>query len=191
MNKHKLVFLIALLIILPVMFFNWYWRILYPLSYAAEIKEAAGLYGHDPALLASIIFVESRFNPQATSPEGAKGLMQIMPATAIWAAKKLNWKTFSLTAIENPRENIILGSWYLNYLKSKFSGNITLALAAYNSGDSTVEKWLTRRSNFNSLEEIPYPETKLYIKKVLALRKRYYKLYFSKEQYDYKKTVGK
>lgn len=163
------------------MFFNWSWRLLYPLNYYTEIKEASQLYGHDPALLASIIFVESRFKPNATSPEGAKGLMQLMPATAIWAAKKLQWKDFSFKIIENPRENIILGSWYLNYLKSRFHGDITLALAAYNSGDSTVEKWINQGTKFNSLEEIPYQETKFYIKKVLTLRKKYHELYFSKE----------
>lgn len=191
MNKYKFVIVIVFLSIISVLVFKWTWRILYPLSYTTEIKEAAELYGHDPALLASMIFVESRFNPQATSPEGAKGLMQLMPTTATWAAKKLKWKTFSLNTIENPRENILLGSWYLSYLKSRFSGNITLALAAYNSGDSTVEKWLNKRANFNSLEEIPYPETKFYIKKVLSLRKKYFKYYFSKEQYGSTKAIRK
>lgn len=181
----NLFFKILLVLLLALVVFTWDkwwpWRLVYPLHYKSEILEAAKKYGHDPALLASIIFVESRFNPTAESKAGAKGLMQIMPETAVWIARILNWKDFSLNLMENPKDNIKMGSWYLKYLKNRFSGNLTLALAAYNSGDKTVEHWLKNSPLVISTEEIPYPETKYYVKKVLVFQKKYNNLYFSLE----------
>lgn len=113
------------------------------------IFQAAAAYGVDPALIAAIIQVESSFNPNAHSPKGAMGLMQLMPATA----RSLGvWSPF------NPVQNINGGTRYVRELIDLFQGNIYLVLAAYNAGPGAVQKygWVP-----------PYRETREYIPRVL------------------------
>ena len=117
------------------------------------ITDAARTHGLEIPLLKAIIKVESDFNPQAVSRAGAQGLMQIMPETADLLEIK---KPF------DPWENIMGGTRYLKGLLKRFEGNLPLALAAYNAGPGTVEK-------YNGIP--PYPETEHYVEKVIKYQK--------------------
>lgn len=119
-------------------------------QYDDLIHTASARYGMDFALIKAIIKAESNFDHRAISSAGAKGLMQIMPETA------LSFKVYDLF---NPGSNIDGGVRYLRYLMHLFNQNITLALAAYNAGENTVIRYNKRVP--------PYPETRAYIKRVL------------------------
>lgn len=122
-----------------------------PQSYIDIIHTACDRHGVDPALVHAIVKVESDFNPYAMSRKGAMGLMQLMPQTAFDMKVR---DTF------NPGENIDGGVKYLRYLIDRYDGNLSLALAAYNSGETAVNKWGTIP---------PFPETKNYVSRVLKL----------------------
>lgn len=101
-------------------------------NFEREISNASKLYGLDIALIKAVIKVESNFNPKAVSPKGAKGLMQLMPATA---------QQYNVYNLFDPTQNIAAGSKHLRYLMAKFNNNIKLALAAYNAGEQSVLKY--------------------------------------------------
>jgi hypothetical protein len=120
-------------------------------SYSNLIKSACDRHGVDPNLVHAIVKVESDFNPFALSKKGAVGLMQLMPQTAF------DW---NVRNSYSPDENIEGGVRYLRYLIDRYEGNLTLALAAYNSGETAVQKWGTIP---------PFPETQNYVQKILRL----------------------
>ena len=122
-----------------------------PVAYLKSINAACEKYGVDPSLVRAIVKVESDFNPFAISSKGAMGLMQLMPQTAL----NLNVKNSF-----DPHENIHGGVRYLRYLIDRYEGNLKLALAAYNSGETAVRRWGTIP---------PFKETKDYVQKVLGL----------------------
>ena len=124
------------------------------------IVQAAERYQVDPALVKAVIMVESRYNPKAVSEFGAKGLMQLMPGTAV---------ALGVEDVFNPEENIHAGVAYLRDLENLFNGNVKLALAAYNAGVRKVRKY----------QGIPpFKVTQHYVKKVLA----YYQFYESRRR---------
>lgn len=119
----------------------------------------------------SIMRRESAFNTYAESRSGAKGLMQLMPATAKYIGKKMNFSSSNYTDLYNPKKNIRLGTAYLNYLKKRFKGNQLLATAAYNAGPNRVAKWRPLLDELPTdawIDTIPYKETRNYVKAVLA-----------------------
>lgn len=122
------------------------------MPYASEINAAATKYGIDPALLAGLVKQESGFNPNATSAVGAKGLTQLMPATA---------RSLGVTDVTDPAQALDGGAKYLKQMLDKFGGDERLALAAYNAGPGAVTR-------FGGVP--PYAETKAYVEKVLANR---------------------
>ena len=126
-------------------------------TWAATIAHVASRYQLEPELLHAVISAESAFEPRATSPAGAQGLMQLMPATA---------RRFAVTDAYNPAQNIAGGARYLRVLLDQFD-NLRLALAAYNAGENTVVKYGYRVP--------PYRETQQYIPRVLAFY-RYFKM---------------
>lgn len=109
---------------------------------AEEINNASKKFEIDPRLILSVIKVESDFNKNAVSSVGARGLMQIMPSTARYLAKKLNIKYHGIETIYDIKNNIVMGTYYLSYLASKYNKNMKLYLAAYNRGPATIERIL-------------------------------------------------
>ncbi len=147
-----------------------------PLQHADIIREQAADKDLDPALIAAVIYTESGFRDQ-TSPAGAKGLMQLMPATADYIAHKSGGSEFEQGDLATPRINIAYGSWYLRYLLERYGGNEVLAIAAYNGGEGRVDEWIVDArelgETFNAADHIPFPETRGYVQKVFDARERY------------------
>lgn len=144
---------------------------LYPLKYKKHIDIAANTYNVDPVLIASVINAESGFRRNAISSKGAVGLMQVMPPTAEWIAEKINIDIDSKT-LEDPHTNILIGTYYLNYLLDKFN-DLRTALIAYNAGEGKVVTWLTdgrystEANGHSVLTSCPYPSTNRYVEKIL------------------------
>ncbi|PYN50895.1 MAG: hypothetical protein DME00_03735 [Candidatus Rokuibacteriota bacterium] len=150
-----------------------FWEMFYPYAWRDEMREAAQRRGIDPYLVAAVVREESSYYPRATSPVGARGLMQLMPATA-----RLMAPTGDL---EDPGFNIELGTRFLAGLMREFN-DPRLALAAYNAGANRVRQWLsTRRSDDIEafVEQIPFDETRLYVKKVVLSWDEYRRIYGS------------
>lgn len=122
------------------------------LLFTEVIANVAKQTAIEPALLHAVIRVESNYNPNARSPKGARGLMQLMPATA---------KRFNVRNAYDPKQNVLAGAQYLRELQTLFKGDIQLVLAAYNAGPNAVTKY--------GLRIPPYAETLLYVPKVLRL----------------------
>ena len=147
-----------------------------PLRHEDIIRQQAAQKGLDPSLIAGVIYVESRFRDQ-TSHAGAKGLMQILPSTADYIARKSGGTAFEEGDLATPQINIAYGSWYLRYLLQHYHGNELLALAAYNAGEGKVDEWYrdasARGEDFDVASHIPFPETRHYVSSVLEVRGRY------------------
>jgi soluble lytic murein transglycosylase len=151
-----------------------------PLRHDDIIRQQANEKNLDPSLIAGVIYVESHFRDQ-TSHAGAKGLMQIMPSTADYIARKSGGTRFVQGDLATPQINIAYGSWYLRYLLDHYHGNTTLALAAYNAGEGKVDEWwrqvADRGERFRVANHIPFPETREYVAKVLDARRAYRREY--------------
>jgi soluble lytic murein transglycosylase len=151
-----------------------------PLRHEDVIRQQAESKHLDPTLIAGVIYVESHFIDQ-TSHAGAKGLMQLMPSTADYIARKSGGTRFRQGDLATPQINIAYGSWYLRYLLQKYHGNEPLALAAYNAGEGKVDEWWadasTRGEDFDVAHHIPFPETRDYVHKVLSARRDYRRQY--------------
>lgn len=157
---------------------------LYPFYYRETVEEHSARYKVDKFLAVSVMKVESNFTEGAVSKSGAVGLMQIMPETANWIATQLDEKPPSINELHDCDKNIKYGIWYLSDLEEEFSGNDVLALAAYNAGRGNVNHWIESfgwRENFSDVDEIPFLETRQYVKKVLAYKAKYHELYGSSE----------
>ena len=122
-----------------------------PSAYIDIIQSASMRHGVDPALVHAVVKVESNFNPYALSRKGAMGLMQLMPQTAM---------DMNVRNSFNPNDNVDGGVKYLRYLIDRYEGNLSLALAAYNSGETAVKKW-------GAIP--PFKETQNYVRRVLEL----------------------
>jgi peptidoglycan lytic transglycosylase len=146
-----------------------------PLRHDDIIRQQAADKGLDPALIAAVIYEESRFRDQ-TSHAGARGLMQITPDTADFIARHSGGYRFKQSDLATPQINIAYGSYYLRYLIDRYGGSETLAVAAYNAGLGNVDRWVERAggaSHFKSAEHIPFPETRAYVQNVMDRRGEY------------------
>jgi soluble lytic murein transglycosylase len=151
-------------------------EVVLPLRHEDIIRQQAADKGLDPALIAGVIYTESRFRDQ-TSHAGAKGLMQILPSTAHDIARKSGGTAFVQGDLANPQVNISYGSFYLRYLLQRYGGNEVLAIAAYNAGEGRVDQWIFdarhKGEAFDRARHIPFPETRHYVQQVLDVRTRY------------------
>ena len=145
----------------------WFERLRYPLHYSAIVRERAKAEGIDPALLAAVIYSESKFHPTAKSASGAIGLMQITPATARGIALRTGGTAFRVSDLTDPAINIRYGTWYLHDLFAKYR-SLRLVLAAYNAGQGNVDRW--RATGVG----IQYPETRAYVSRVEHLVRVYH-----------------
>lgn len=145
---------------------GWWERLWYPLRYEQIVRGHARNYDLDPALLAAVIYQESKFKANARSSSGAIGLMQLLPDTARGIALHTGGTAFTVDDLYNPEINVRYGAWYLRHLLQKYRDERT-ALAAYNAGQDNVDRW--RRSG----QGIQFSETRAYVKRVEDLKKIY------------------
>ncbi len=146
-----------------------------PLAYQDIIREQAADKHLDPALVAGVIYAETKFDARNSSA-GAIGLMQIMPQTALFLARRSGATTFSISDLGTPAVNIAYGSYYLRYLLDHYGGSELLALAAYNGGEANVDRWVAAsraQGHGLTIGEIPFPETQAYVARVLQAQRDY------------------
>jgi soluble lytic murein transglycosylase len=144
-----------------------------PLKHEDVIRQQADEKGVDAALIAAVIYSESKFS-EATSSAGARGLMQIIPDAAEQIAKESGATSFELGDLSNPEINIRYGTFLLRELLARYNGDEAAALAAYNAGPGNVDKW--GGSGLN-VSDIPFPETRAYVEEVLDKQKAYRQKY--------------
>ncbi len=167
--KTILMILISLfaVLIVSIVFSLVYNRVTYPLKYQKQISLYSTIYNLDASLVSSVINAESGFDTKATSSKGARGLMQIMPATGQYIADSLG-QSFDFVDLYDVDTNIQYGCFYLRYLFDKFD-NIDLVLASYNAGEGVVSNWLKNKKysqDGKTLDVIPYAQTSKYVYKV-------------------------
>jgi soluble lytic murein transglycosylase len=146
-----------------------------PLSHASIIREQATAKRVDPALVAAVIYAESKFDPRP-STAGAQGLMQILPATAYYLAHLSGGRSFTASDLATPKINVAYGTYYLRYLLDHYHGDELLAVAAYNGGLANVDRWAAQANADGTrltVEGIPFPETRAYVQRVLAAQRAY------------------
>ena len=146
-----------------------------PLRHEDIIRQQASQKSLDPALIAAVIYEESKFRDQ-TSHAGARGLMQITPETARFIARDSGGVRFTQEDLATPQVNISYGAYYLRYLLRQYDGDVPLAVAAYNAGETNVNRWVEEaggRGSFDIDEDIPFPETRTYVSNVLERRGEY------------------
>lgn len=152
-------------------------KALYPLEYEDAITESASSHGVDPYLVAAVIRSESSWDANATSSQGAQGLMQLMPQTAADMVEKglVDGSRYSSDNLLDPETNIEFGCAYLSYLLSYFNGATEKAIAAYNAGLGNVDSWTQDEGLLHNA--ITFPETQAYLVRVTMARTRYAELY--------------
>jgi soluble lytic murein transglycosylase len=154
-----------------------YWYALYPFPFLEPIESWSQERQLNPLLVTALIRQESRFMPNIKSSAGAVGLMQVMPDTGAWIAQKIKLKEYQL---DNPDDNIKLGTWYLDYTHDEYANNSMLAVASYNAGPGAVGDWVAKKGIADPdqfVETIPYSETRGYVKSVFENYWNYLRLY--------------
>lgn len=182
--KVIIVITIAILLILAIAkIFNIKQVILkkiYPKTYSEYVEKYAKEFNVDPLLIFSIIKAESNFNEKAHSSSGAKGLMQLMEATALEIANKINEPLIEQDSLLEPEKNIMIGTKYYAELLKSYDGNMLLALTAYNAGMGNVNEWIQNgiiKQDGSDIENIPYKETNMYVRKIINNYKMYKTIY--------------
>jgi soluble lytic murein transglycosylase len=156
------------------------WEAVYPIPFRDVVEKHAAKAKVDPDLVQALMREESRFNVRARSATGALGLTQLMPQTARNVAAALKMRGVSEAALFRPEVNIKLGATYLGMLLADLNGSVPHAVAAYNAGPHAVRRWLRVRGGVELdawVEEIPFAETRDYVKRVLASYAAYQLVY--------------
>ncbi|HSD79708.1 MAG TPA: lytic transglycosylase domain-containing protein [Solirubrobacteraceae bacterium] len=153
-----------------------------PLRHEDIIRQQARDKDLDPALIAGVIYAESKFRDGQVSSAGAQGLMQLTPGTAKDIARKSGGTAFRLDDLDTPQVNISYGAYYLRYLLDRYGGNEAFALAAYNAGEGNVDRWIAlarARDEALTVDAIPFGETRAYVRRVEDARRQYRRSYRS------------
>jgi soluble lytic murein transglycosylase len=164
----------AVAVVLPV-FHHAVKEVVLPLRHEDIIRQQAREKHLDPALIAGVIYTESRFRDQ-TSNAGAKGLMQLTPSTAKFVEHLSGGSTFQVSDLSTPQVNIAYGTYYLRYLMDRYGDNEALALAAYNGGEGNVDRWVDaarQQGRALSIDAIPFGETRAYVRSVENAARQY------------------
>jgi soluble lytic murein transglycosylase len=151
-----------------------------PLRHEDVIRQQAREKHLNPALVAGVIYAESKFRDGQRSSAGALGLMQLTPATARDIARKSGGIAFRVEDLASPQVNIAYGCYYLRYLLDRYGENQAFALAAYNGGEGNVDRWINaarQRGESLTVDAIPFGETRAYVKKVIELERDYRRSY--------------
>ena len=183
-NKKWLILVIILVVIIVFLgiFKNKILKIIYPKTYKEIVEIYAEQYSIDENLIFSVIKVESNFEIEAVSNKGAMGLMQLMEETAKDVANKSNIDIDNNNMEQdllNVDNNINIGTKYLSTLLERY-GNKEVALAAYNAGIGNVDSWIEKgiiKKDGSDIENVPYKETNMYVRKILRDYKIYKKIY--------------
>jgi soluble lytic murein transglycosylase len=156
-----------------------------PLRHEDIIRQQAARKRLDPAFVAAVIYQESKFSDR-TSSAGAEGLMQILPSTARFIAKRSGGTAFVPSDLGTPQVNIAYGTYYLRYLLDRYDGKETLAIAAYNAGETNVDRWVRSAGGADKfgLADIPFPETRAYVQSVERHQKDYRRRYARELGYE-------
>src|SRR6202167_5971596 len=150
-----------------------------PLGDVSIIREQAAEKRLDPALIAAVIYAETKFEPRP-SAAGAQGLMQILPTTAYYLAHLSGGVSFNAGDLASPSVNVAYGSYYLRYLLDHYGGDEMLAIAAYNGGLTNVDEWVAHAEAAGkhlAVSEIPFPQTREYVRRVLSAQAAYRETY--------------
>ena len=154
-------------------------KVIFPLAYWDSIKRESAARGLDPYVIAALIAQESTFEPKARSVANAWGLMQVVPATGRRLARTLGIRNFTTARLTDPELNIRLGTYYFSRLVQQFGGT-HYALASYNAGETRVVRWRGERPGVDEdefIDDIPFPETQNYVKRILGTAEDYRMLY--------------
>lgn len=154
-------------------------KVVFPLDYWPQIRQYAAANRLDPYLIAALVAQESTFDAQIRSSANAIGLMQILPSTGRQWARKLGIRPYSTARLTMPAVNIRIGTAYFADLLRRFGG-VPYALAGYNAGDNRVARWMAERPGLpheEFIDDIPFPETQNYVKRVLGTAEDYRRLY--------------
>lgn len=157
---------------------NIFLKNMYPLEYKEYVEKYSEKFGVDKYYIYAIIKAESNYDMQALSSKGAMGLMQLLPATATEIANNLEIKLEEGT-LYNPELNIMVGTKYFSNLLKTYN-NAMVSLAAYNAGPGNVNKWISDgiiKKDGSDIENIPYKETNMYVRKIINNYKIYKQLY--------------
>jgi soluble lytic murein transglycosylase len=157
-------------------------RIIFPLDYWNSIQKYSRVRGLDPYIVAALVAQESTFDPEIRSAANAYGLMQVVPGTGRRLARSLGVRYRGVTTLTNADINLRMGTLYFSRLIEQFGG-VHLALAAYNAGENRIVRWIAERPGLERdefIDDIPFPETQNYVKKILGTAEDYRGLYGSR-----------
>lgn len=153
---------------------------IYPKKYSEYVEKYAKEFNVDSLLIFSIIKAESNFDEKAKSSSGAKGLMQLMEATATEIANKIDEPLIEQESLLDPEKNIMIGTKYYADLLKMYDDNMLLALTAYNAGIGNVNNWIEDgiiKKDGSDIENIPYKETNMYVRKIINNYRMYKSIY--------------
>jgi soluble lytic murein transglycosylase len=154
-------------------------RVIFPVEYWSLLQKYAAQRGLDPYLIAALVAQESNFDPEVRSSANAIGLMQVLPSTGRTYARRLGIRPFSAARLTNPEINVRIGTMIFSEEVRKYGG-VHFALAAYNAGGSRVVAWQRERPGLPQdefIDDIPFPETQNYVKRILGTAEDYRRLY--------------